>query len=74
MSTEEKGVCEMSGKPCSRSGKPKQDSDRRIENIKGHLLRQNRLKIQRRGWWDDGSGTAQPFGHELGFWEHIISV
>lgn len=74
VSTEEKRVREMSGKPRSRSGKPKQDSDRRVENIKGPLLRQNRMRMHRRGWWDDGSGTAQPFGHELGFWEHIISV
>lgn len=63
MQTEEKGVREVSGKPRGRSGKPKQDFDRRVENVKGPLLRQNGMSVT----W---APREQPFGHELGFWEH----
>lgn len=58
VSAEEEGVRQMPGKPRSRSGKPKQDSDRRAENFKGPLLRQDGMSRRRAGWWDDGSGSA----------------
>lgn len=45
MQAEEKGVREMSGKPRSCSREPKQDFDRRVENVKGPLLRQNGMSI-----------------------------
>lgn len=43
VSQEKERVREMSGKPCSRAGKPKQDTDWRAESSEGHLLPQSRV-------------------------------
>lgn len=48
MSKEEKGIREMFGEPCGRSGKPKQDADRGTENFKGPVLRENGIMGWRR--------------------------
>lgn len=46
MSAEEEGIREMPGKPRRCPRKPKQDTDRRTENFKGPLLRENRINSE----------------------------
>lgn len=41
MPQEKEGIRQVSGKPCGRVGKPKQDTDRGVESSEGHLLPQS---------------------------------
>lgn len=43
VSQEKEGVRQMSGKPRSRAGKPKQDTDRGAESTERHILPQSRV-------------------------------
>ena len=45
MSTEEKGIRQMSGEPCGCVGESEQGVDRRAENTKRTLLQKGRLNI-----------------------------